>query len=430
MSFVIRDVIHNDIEFDDKIKQILGCSEFQRLHRIHQLSCEYLVFPTATHTRFSHSIGTYHVMKNLIAHFTLELKKLGYEVKEEDKNLAYIAALLHDVGHGAFSHTFEKIFGVKSHEQWTKEIISDKNTSLHKKIVELYGEEFIKRLISIISKSYKDDEKSKIFDIIATLVSSQTDADRMDYLLRDSYFTSVTNGRYDIQRLIKSFGVKEEEDTLKIFINEKYMSTLEEYVMARYFMHKEVYQHNIKQHMEKCLKLIFKRANELLVNKIDISCDIVLKKLILGQKITVGEYLTTDDGYFMYHIINWSNQEDKILSYLCKCFLNRQLFEYESDADQKELIKKINALLEKNNFDKLKNLDSEYFYIKTEKKVALYANTKENIWIKSRDNQKLYDLSEKSLLINKQNASKIFISSNNYISSYLFKLKYGIDFKI
>ena len=113
MSFVIRDVIHNDIEFDDKIKQILGCSEFQRLHRIHQLSCEYLVFPTATHTRFSHSIGTYHVMKNLIAHFTLELKKLGYEVKEEDKNLAYIAALLHDVGHGAFSHTFEKIFGVK-----------------------------------------------------------------------------------------------------------------------------------------------------------------------------------------------------------------------------------------------------------------------------------------------------------------------------
>jgi len=369
-------------------------------------------------------------MKNLIAHFTLELKKLGYEVKEEDKNLAYIAALLHDVGHGAFSHTFEKIFGVKSHEQWTKEIISDKDTSLHKKIVELYGEEFIKRLISIISKSYKDDEKSKIFDIIATLVSSQTDADRMDYLLRDSYFTSVTNGRYDIQRLIKSFGVKEEEDTLKIFINEKYMSTLEEYVMARYFMHKEVYQHNIKQHMEKCLKLIFKRANELLVNKIDIFCDIVLKKLILGQKITVGEYLTTDDGYFMYHIINWSNQEDKILSYLCKCFLNRQLFENESDVNQKEVLKKINALLEKNNLDKVNYLDDEYFYIKTEKKVALYANTKENIWIKSRDNQKLYDLSEKSLLINKQNASKIFISSNNYISSYLFKLKYGIDFKI
>lgn len=430
MSFVIRDVIHNDIEFDDKIKQILSCSEFQRLHRIHQLSCEYLVFPTATHTRFSHSIGTYHVMKNLIAHFTLELKKLGYEVKEDDKNLAYVAALLHDVGHGAFSHTFEKIFGVKSHEQWTKEIISDKNTSLHKKIVELYGEEFIKRLISIISKSYKDDEKAKIFDIIATLVSSQTDADRMDYLLRDSYFTSVTNGRYDIQRLIKSFGVKEEEDKLKIFINEKYLSTLEEYVMARYFMHKEVYQHNIKQHMEKCLKLIFKRANELLTENVDIFCDTVLKKLILGQKITVGEYLTTDDGYFMYHIINWSNQEDKILSYLCKCFLNRQLFENESAIEQEELIKKINTLLEKNNFDKIKKLDNEYFYIKTEKKVALYANTKENIWIKSRDTQNLYDLSEKSLLINRQNASKIFISSNSYISSYLFKLKYGIDFKL
>ena len=430
MSFIIRDVIHNDIEFDDKIKQILSCSEFQRLHRIHQLSCEYLVFPTATHTRFSHSIGTYHIMKNLIAHFTLELKKLGYEVKDEDKNLAYIAALLHDVGHGAFSHTFEKIFGVKSHEQWTIEIISDENTSIHKKIVDLYGDEFIKRLISIISKSYKDDEKTKIFDIIATLVSSQTDADRMDYLLRDSYFTSVTNGRYDIQRLIKSFGVKEEDDKLKIFINEKYMSTLEEYVMARYFMHKEVYQHNIKQHMEKCLKLLFKRANELFMNNEDIFCDIVLKKLILGQKITVDEYLTTDDGYFMYHIKNWSNHKDKILSYLCKCFLNRQLFDYETDESKEELIAKINNLLQKNSCETIKNLDYEYFYIRTDKKGALYANTKENIWINSRNNEKLCDLSEKSLLINKQNASEIFTSSNNYISSYLFALKFGINIKL
>lgn len=85
-SFIIRDVIHGDIEFDDKIKQILNCPEFQRLHRIHQLSCEYLVFPTATHTRFSHSIGTYHVMKKLIEHFTVKLEEKGYKVKKRTNN--------------------------------------------------------------------------------------------------------------------------------------------------------------------------------------------------------------------------------------------------------------------------------------------------------------------------------------------------------
>ena len=153
-NFVIRDVINSDIEFDERLKEIINCTEFQRLHRIHQLSCEYLVFPTATHTRFSHSIGTYYVMKKLIKHFTKELHKLGYEVKDDDKNLAYIAGLLHDLGHGAFSHTFEKIFSLKSHEQWTIAIISDKNTQIHKKIVELYGRDFINILISIISKSF------------------------------------------------------------------------------------------------------------------------------------------------------------------------------------------------------------------------------------------------------------------------------------
>ena len=429
-NFVIRDVIHSDIEFDERLKEIINCTEFQRLHRIHQLSCEYLVFPTATHTRFSHSIGTYYVMKKLIKHFTKELHKLGYEVKDDDKNLAYIAGLLHDLGHGAFSHTFEKIFSLKSHEQWTIAIISDKNTQIHKKIVELYGRDFINRLISIISKSYQDDEKSKIFSIIATLVSSQTDADRMDYLLRDSYFTSVTNGSYDIQRLIKSFGVKEEKDKLKIYINEKYMSTLEEYVLARYFMHKEVYQHNIKQHMESCLKLIFKRVKELIKNDIPVFCDDVAKKLILGKNISVSEYLQTDDSYFMYHISKWKCHDDIILSHLSNCFINRIIFDKEIELDEIKLKEHINDLLEKNGIEKIKNLNDEYFYIKTTKKANLYTNSGENIWIKSKEKEKLYDLTEKSLIINKDNVEKSFISTNIFISSYLFEQIYGIKFEI
>jgi len=285
-------------------------------------------------------------------------------------------------------------------------------------------------IISIISKSYQDDEKSKIFSIIATLVSSQTDADRMDYLLRDSYFTSVTNGSYDIQRLIKSFGVKEEKDKLKIYINEKYMSTLEEYVLARYFMHKEVYQHNIKQHMESCLKLIFKRVKELIKNDIPVFCDDVAKKLILGKNISVSEYLQTDDSYFMYHISKWKCHDDIILSHLSNCFINRIIFDKEIELGEIKLKEHINDLLEKNGIEKIKNLNDEYFYIKTTKKASLYTNSGENIWIKSKEKEKLYDLTEKSLIINKDNVEKSFISTNIFISSYLFEQIYGIKFEI
>lgn len=428
-NFIIRDVIHSDIEFDDNIKEIINCPEFQRLHRINQLSCEYLVFPTATHTRFSHSIGTYHIMKKLIDHFSIKLEEKGYEVKKQDKELAYIAALLHDIGHGAFSHTFEKIFKLKSHESWTIDIIKDNTTYIHKKIVEIYGDVFLKRLIEIISKSYKDEENSKIFSIIAKLVSSQTDADRMDYLLRDSYFTSVTNGQYDIDRLIKSFGVEEVGDDLKIYIKEKYMSTLEEYVLARYFMHKEVYQHTTKRHMEGLLFLIFKRVKELLKQEKEIFCDDILKKLILKNEIEVKDYLKTDDIFFTYHILMWTNCDDETLRFLSNSFLNREQFDIEISYTQEELFVKINNLLEKNSKPPITNLGEEYFYIKTEKNAELYFKSGENIWIKSRDEQddRLYDLSEKSLIINKDNASKSFKSVNIFLSSKIFKIIYGID---
>ena len=429
-SFIIRDVIHGDIEFDDNIKQILNCPEFQRLHRIHQLSCEYLVFPTATHTRFSHSIGTYHVMKKLIEHFTVKLEEKGYKVKKEDKQLAYVAALLHDIGHGAFSHTFEKIFSLKSHEAWTMAIIKDKNTHIHKKIIKLYGKAFLQKLIDVMSKSYKNQESSNIFSIIATLVSSQTDADRMDYLLRDSYFTSVTNGRYDIERLIKSFGVTQINSELRIYINEKYMSTLEEYVLARYFMHKEVYQHTTKRHMEICLCLIFKRVKEILVSKTKIFCDDALKNLILKKNITVSDYLKTDDSYFMYHIMSWTKSKDDILVFLCNCFLNREQFDIEVSYDEEMLKSKINKLLAKHNKQEIKDLNDEYFYIETQKQVNLYVSSTENIWIKSKDDDKLYDLSQKSLIINRENAIKDYSSKNIFISSTLFKIIYGIDLQL
>lgn len=419
----VRDVIHSDIVIDKKMQEIIDTPEFQRLHRIHQLSCDYMVFPTATHTRFSHSIGTYHAMKKLIAHFEQQLKEIGYEVKQEDKTLAYVAALLHDLGHGAYSHAFERIFEIQAHEQWTVDIISSPDTKIHKKLVENYGQDFIKKLCDVISKSYKNDKISHIFSIISTLISSQTDADRMDYLLRDSYFTKVSNGVYDIDRLIKSFGVEEIDGELKIYVNEKYMSTLEEYVLARYFMHKEVYQHTTKKHFEDILIMIFKRAKELLEkDKHCIYCDEILRNIYLNGSIKVEQYLQTDDNYFNYHILKWSRCEDKILSFLSNCFLNRGKFDVEIR----------NSKVPKNiqeKFDKLgiKDIENEYFYSKSVRESNIYVGGKNSILIKKSNTGELCDITQVSLLINDFNKNKMFVDEKLFLSSTLFKYIYNED---
>lgn len=431
-STILRDVIHYDIEFDRDIMDIMDTREFQRLHRIKQLSCEYLVFPTATHTRFSHSIGTYYVMSLLIDQFEKKLLEIDYKVDEMDKKLGLIAALLHDIGHGPFSHTFEKIFEIKEHEKWSIEIIKDQNTEVSKKIVNHYGKDFLNRLIDIMEKKYKTETGNQIFSIISQLVSSQIDADRMDYLLRDSYFTSVSNGNYDLQRLIKAFGVRKENDTFKIFIREKYMSTLEEYVMARYFMHKEVYQHTTKKQLELIMKKIFDRASDLVKSGQDIFRDRIMEKLLTKEKITIDEYLLLDDSSLMYHIQIWQNSKDEILSFLCKSFLNRNKFPNSTVEVSEDVKEKINSLLRKNGKKEIEDFSKEYFYLEFVRDIDLYVPSDENIWIKPKYQDELVDLTEISSIISKsaveyqKNQRTEFI----YISPQLFKIQYGIDLVI
>lgn len=303
------------------------------------------------------------------------------------------------------------------------DIISSPDTKIHKKLVENYGQDFIKKLCDVISKSYKNDKISHIFSIISTLISSQTDADRMDYLLRDSYFTKVSNGVYDIDRLIKSFGVEEIDGELKIYVNEKYMSTLEEYVLARYFMHKEVYQHTTKKHFEDILIMIFKRAKELLEkDKHCIYCDEILRNIYLNGSIKVEQYLQTDDNYFNYHILKWSRCEDKILSFLSNCFLNRGKFDVEIR----------NSKVPKNiqeKFDKLgiKDIENEYFYSKSVRESNIYVGGKNSILIKKSNTGELCDITQVSLLINDFNKNKMFVDEKLFLSSTLFKYIYNED---
>ena len=251
---VIRDPIHGDIFFPDKYLAIIDTPEFQRLRRIHQLSVAYLVFPGADHSRFSHSIGTYYIMQKIIDHINPIMKSINYEVKERDINLALAAALLHDIGHGPFSHAFEKaINNVKDHEQWGIAMILDEESNINKVLKVNFDEKFPEDLADIIRKertvkqvgdkhkSNVNEKKIDLFFILSGLISSQLDADRMDYLLRDAKYTGVKSCNIDIERLIGSITLTVYRNEYYVCFIDKYLSDIESYLFTRYQMHKDIY---------------------------------------------------------------------------------------------------------------------------------------------------------------------------------------------
>ena len=153
---IIRDAVHGNIMMDERFLAIIDTPEFQRLHRIKQLSTEYLVFPTAQHTRFAHSLGTYHVMFLLIKHFEHLLRNVGIKISEEDKDSALAVALLHDVGHEPFSHAFEHALPVrqkKKHEDWTVEIITNPSSSINRVLKEKFSLSFPKKIEDLMIKN-------------------------------------------------------------------------------------------------------------------------------------------------------------------------------------------------------------------------------------------------------------------------------------
>lgn len=403
---VIRDPVHGDIFIENKFINIIDTKEFQRLRRIRQLSTADKLFPSALHTRFSHSIGTYYVMKQLIEHFQKILSDMNLEIKEREKDLALAAALLHDIGHGPFSHGFEGIIPdkkAKKHEIWTIEIITSSYTEINKVLKSTFYKDFPEQVAKLIDNSFNSDKivnsfsKIDLFNIISSLVSSQLDADRMDYLLRDSFHTGVSYGEFDLSRLINSLEISIDEfKNNKYFVCalEKYKSTIEEYLLSRYQMHKEIYLHEFKIEMEKVLDKIIKRAYELYKDK-KINKEILPKFFVAsfdGNKVNLKDYLDLDDVSIVSLIKRWKNHDDKILSLLSTSFLNRRKYKRVNILDNSpKVIKEF-----KNKFTKILNqygyettdLDNEYFLISkeiTDKKI--YKSNKEVIWVLRNDGQ-------------------------------------------
>ena len=321
---------------NDLIYDVLQHPYVQRLNRIRQLGLSYLVYPGATHSRFGHSLGAMHLMQEAIR--SLRLK--GVDITEQEETAAMIAILLHDIGHGPFSHVLEHtiVDGV-THEDISLLMMLRINEDLHGQL---------DTAIAIFKNEYPKH-------FLHQLISSQLDVDRMDYLCRDSFFTGVQEGRVASERLLKMLDVRDD----KLVVQIKGIYSVEKFLVARRLMYWQVYLHKTSVAAEQHLIKILSRAKELAresrewrVESGELFCSPALR-YFLYQNVTFADfgvhsealeqYALLDDNDVLSAIKAWISSDDKVLSALSKSFINRQLFRGElldaplTDAQKKEL---------------------------------------------------------------------------------------------
>lgn len=309
---VFRDPIHGYIHVEYQIIYDLICSpSFQRLRRIRQLGATYIVYSTAEHTRFSHSLGVYEITRRMVN----ENRHISNALDENEQLYVCIAALLHDIGHGPYSHVFERITGI-SHE-WVSSQLLLTDSDIHQ-ILESYKIGLSKIIASIIDHSYPKK-------LCWQLISSQLDADRMDYLLRDAYFTGTKYGEFDLERILRTLRVK--DNTLVVKASGIY--AIEDYLMARFHMFWQVYYHLNIRIFEQMLLALTKRIASL--NSSDTTTYNHFEKLINPKEIDLQLYLSFDDGSLNELFKKLIHHQDSIISDLSYRLLNRQLFKEYSD---------------------------------------------------------------------------------------------------
>ena len=343
---VLKDPVHSYIHIHyEVIWNCLDSKEFQRLRRIRQLGGDFQVYPTAEHSRFSHSLGVYEIVRRMVT----EVKSLCVELTEYDKVCVMLAGLLHDVGHGPFSHAFEHVTN-HSHEEYTAKIILG-NTELNA-ILRAVSEKLPQDIVSIIQHTHEND-------ILNQIVSGQLDADRMDYLLRDSYFTATSYGQFDLERILRTMRVRKTNEGRKVIVV-KYtgIHSVEDYIMARYQMYWQVYYHPVARSYEAVFIQLFNRLKDIFKVDKDYFEDMkVLIPFLEKSEVRVGEYFKLDENSLLYCCALIQDKEDKIAADLARRLQNRNLFEYV-DYNEENLAQ-IKNMLKENNLD-------ERYYLKIE----------------------------------------------------------------
>ena len=429
---ILRDAVHGDILIPNKYLAVIDTPEFQRLRRIKQLSVATMVFPSADHTRFSHSIGTFHIMQMLINHFESLVRELNINdavvFSEEEKDLARLSALLHDIGHGPFSHAFEHLYDKKKHEDWTISIIESEESKVHQNIVSQFGQEYPEKVSRLISnqRDAKKGEPTKViknidlFSIISSLISSQLDADRMDYLLRDGLHTGTNLGKIDLGRLISSFQLTVSKDNYVICIPEKHIQDVETYLLARYQMQKTVYYHDFKIQMEQIIRQIVDRAKKLyLDDKLEYHPKLI-ESLLRNDDLSISDYVSLDDSVFYYYFMEWENSNDQTLSALCKGILHRQkatklpLINDQNPALEQFKLQFVELLDVSGYHTTIEALPSESFWIESTKSFSAYKPKEENIWIQKL-NGSIDDITSISKIITTKEPTPIWKSDDKVV---------------
>ena len=343
---VLKDPVHSYIHIHyEVIWNCLDSKEFQRLRRIRQLGGDFQVYPTAEHSRFSHSLGVYEIVRRMVT----EVKSLCVELTEYEKVCVMLAGLLHDVGHGPFSHAFEHITN-HSHEEYTAKIILG-NTELNA-ILRAVSEKLPQDIVSIIQHTHEND-------ILNQIVSGQLDADRMDYLLRDSYFTATSYGQFDLERILRTIRVRKTAEGRKVIVV-KYtgIHSVEDYIMARYQMYWQVYYHPVARSYEAVFIQLFNRLKDIFKVDKDYFEDMkVLIPFLEKSEVSVDEYFKLDENSLLYCCALIQDKEDKIAADLAKRLQNRRLFEYV-DYNEENLAQ-IKNMLKGNGLD-------ERYYLRIE----------------------------------------------------------------
>jgi len=377
---VFNDPVHGFISIPNElIFDIIQHPFFQRLRRICQTGLTELVYPGAKHTRFHHALGAMFLMQKAIE--TLRMKNV--EISDEEANGVLCAILLHDIGHGPFSHTLEKTLIEGLNHEWI---------SLY--LMEMLNAEFSGEL-DLAIKIFKGEYER---NFLTQLVSSQLDMDRLDYLKRDSFFTGVVEGNINPDRIISTLNVKDDQ----LVVDSKGIYSIEKYLTARMFMYWQVYNHRTSFSAEVFLTEVLRRAKELSNAGEDLfatdALSYFLKKNSTHEELnTKLKYFTRlDDSDILTSIKQWQYHDDKILSYLSRCLINRNL----------PVSKILNEPLKQEKLTELKDQaqeilgveDGSYFVHQSGIKVVPYDKEKSAIYILNKD-QTLQEISTSPLQI-------------------------------
>lgn len=306
MSFrkIINDPVYGFITIDDElIHRVFAHPYFQRLRRISQMAMANLVYPGAVHSRLHHALGAYHLMCNALN----ELKNKGIDITPAEEQAAKIAILLHDVGHGPFSHALEHILveGMH-HEELSIRIIGELNKQFNGRL---------NLAIEIFTGRYHKN-------FLHQLISGQLDVDRLDYLTRDSFFSGVNEGVIGYDRIIKMLTVHQGE----LMVEEKSIYSIEKFLVARRLMYWQVYLHKTVLCAEQMLKRIIKRAKYIKAATQPPLHNFINQPI---QNVTLEEFCDLDDFDVTAAIKGWCYHEDKVLSTLCRGIIHRQLLKIQ-----------------------------------------------------------------------------------------------------